>query len=115
MFEIDRLLERFSRLGKPIHVTEAGVSSDPTVDEASYLKEPPGKWHRPWSEEVQADWVEQLYTLCYSKSYIGAIGWWDLTDRGNFWPHGGLVREDMTPKLSYTRLQALLKKWRGIA
>jgi endo-1,4-beta-xylanase len=113
MFEIDRLLERFSSLGKPIHITELGVSSSMEIDEVSYLREPQGRWHQPWSEEVQADWVEQFYTLCYSKSYIQAISWWDLTDNGNFWPNGGLVRRDMTPKLAYTRLQNLIQQWRG--
>lgn len=104
MFEINRLLERLSTLGKPIHITELGVSSSTEPDETSIFKTPPGLWHQPWSETVQADWVEQFYTLCYSKSFIHAITWWDLADDG-FWPHGGLLREDMTPKESYLRLQ----------
>ncbi|MEG3437632.1 endo-1,4-beta-xylanase [Pannus brasiliensis CCIBt3594] len=113
-FEIDRLLDRFSRLGKTIHITELGVSSSTEIDETSYLKEPAGRWRKPWSEEVQAAWIEQFYTLCYSKSYIEAISWWDLTDNGNFWPNGGLVRKDMTPKLGYLKLQELIHEWRGI-
>lgn len=40
MFEINRLLERFSQLGKPIHITELGVSSSNQKDENSYFKEP---------------------------------------------------------------------------
>jgi endo-1,4-beta-xylanase len=59
--------------------------------------------------------VEQFYSLCYSKSYIKAISWWDLTDNGNFWPHGGLVNRDLTPKLAYKRLKNLLQTWRGQA
>jgi endo-1,4-beta-xylanase len=113
MFEIDRLLERFSQLGKPIHITELGVSSSTKIDDNAFLGEPWGRWRGEWSEEVQADWIEQFYTLCYSKSYIQAISWWDLSDRGNFWPHGGLVHKDMTPKLGYQRLQTLIHKWRG--
>ena len=115
LFEIDRQLERFSQLGKPIHITELGISSATTVDELSYLKEPLGRWRGDWSEAIQADWVEQFYTLCYSKSYIKAISWWDLTDNGNFWPHGGLVNRDLTPKLAYKRLKNLLQTWRGQA
>lgn len=115
LFEIDRQLERFSQLGKPIHITELGISSATTIDESAYLKEPTGRWRGDWSEAIQADWVEQFYTLCYSKSDIKAISWWDLTDKGNFWPHGGLVNQDMTPKLAYQRLKNLLETWRGQA
>ena len=111
MFEINRQLDRYSKLGKPIHITELGVSSATTRDEKSYLKAPEGLWHAPWSEKVQADWVEQFYTLCYSKPYIQAITWWDFADRGNFWPHGGLLQADMTPKEAYHRLANLMKEW----
>jgi GH35 family endo-1,4-beta-xylanase len=110
MLEINRLLERFSILGKPIHITELGVSSGTAIDETAFLKETTGLWHQPWSETVQAEWIEQFYTLCYSKLYIKAISWWDLID-GQFWPHGGLLRQDLTPKPSFERLQQLIKQW----
>lgn len=112
MFEINRLLERFSQLGKPIHITELGVSSDTKTDENSYLKEPLGLWRQPWNQTIQADWIEEFYTLCYSKPYIKAISWWDLADGGNFWPHGGLLDPNMQPKESFYRLKNLLTTWR---
>jgi GH35 family endo-1,4-beta-xylanase len=111
MFEINRLLERFARLGKPIHITEIGVSSSPEDDQSAYLQETRGLWHQPWSESIQADWLEQFYTLCYSKPFIQAISWWDLVDGGSFWPHGGLLHADLTPKLAFKRLQFLLEQW----
>lgn len=110
MFEINRLLERFSQLGKPIHITELGVSSNTTRAENTPFPDPPGLWHGPWNENIQADWVEQFYTLCYSKSYIQAITWWDLAD-GGFWPHGGLLKSDFSAKLAYLRLNTLQKRW----
>ena len=113
MFEIDRILERFATLNKPIHITELGVSSAATIDEKSHLKEPRGLWRRPWSEAIQADWIEQFYTICYSKPYIKAISWWDLADGGNFWPHGGLLHADMQPKTSFYRLQRLIDRWQA--
>ncbi len=109
MFEINRLLEHFSTLGKPIHITELGVSSANTIDEASQLQDPRGLWHKPWSETIQADWIEQFYTICYSKPYIKAISWWDFADQGNFWPHGGLLDSQMQPKQSYYRLTRLIR------
>jgi endo-1,4-beta-xylanase len=114
MFEINRMLERFSQFGKPIHITELGVASSTELDETAYLKKPSGLWHKPWSEEIQADWIEQFYTLCYSKPYIQAITWWDFVDYpGHFWPHGGLLNSNMTPKQSFYRLRNLLKRWQS--
>jgi endo-1,4-beta-xylanase len=113
LFEIDRNLEHFSKLNKPIHITELAVSSAATLDRNAQLQEPRGLWHKPWSESIQADWVEQFYTICYSKPYIQAISWWDLADGGNFWPHGGLVRADMQPKQAYYRLDRLIRQFRN--
>ena len=113
MWEINRLLERYRNLGKPIHITELSVSSATTTDETSQLQEPEGLWHKPWSEAIQADWLEQFYTLCYSKPYIKAISCWDFTDRYNFWPHGGLLDNKMQPKQSFYRLNRLIRRWRS--
>jgi GH35 family endo-1,4-beta-xylanase len=112
MLEISRLLDRFAQFGKPVHVTELGVSSDTRPDPSAHGKQPSAAyWHAPWSETVQADWIEQFYTLCYSKPYVEAITWWDFADKGHFWPHGGFLRPDMTPKESYSRLKQLLASW----
>jgi GH35 family endo-1,4-beta-xylanase len=113
MFEIDRLLDWYASLGKPIHVTELGVSSSVDVDERSLVKSPaPAYWHTPWSETVQADWVEQFYTICYGKAAVEAVTWWDFADAGHFWPHGGFLRGDFTPKESYHRLKAFIESLR---
>ncbi len=66
----------------------------------------------PWSESTQADWLEAIYTLVYSKQEFEAIGWWDLTDiAGQFWPDGGLLHADLTPKLADHRLGELQLAW----
>ncbi|MBD0266697.1 MAG: endo-1,4-beta-xylanase [Cyanobacteria bacterium Co-bin8] len=111
MFEIDRLLDRFAGLGKPLHITEMATSSNSGVDEQSQLQEARGLWHAPWSESVQADWVEQIYTLGYSKPEVQAITWWDFSDLGVFWPFGGLLDRDLQPKEAFERLRHLLRSW----
>ncbi|MEB3288599.1 MAG: endo-1,4-beta-xylanase [Leptolyngbya sp.] len=111
MFEIDRMLDRFIALGKPIHITEMATSSAPGLDEQSSLGEAQGLWHAPWSEAVQADWVEQIYTLAYSKPEIEAATWWDFSDQGTFWPFGGLLNRNQQPKAAYYRLSALKRAW----
>jgi len=111
LFEIDRLLDRYAGLGKPIHITEMGCSSAPGLDPNAQRKRASAGWHGPWTEEMQADWVEGIYTICYSKPYIEAISWWDLADAVSFWPYGGLLRGDLSPKPAYLRLQSLLQEW----
>ncbi|MBA4147807.1 MAG: endo-1,4-beta-xylanase [Verrucomicrobia bacterium] len=113
LFEIERMLHRFTAFKRPIHITEISCNSAEGLDPASMRPNslvPP--WHGPWTETLQADWMEAIYTLCYSKPEFQAIGWWDLSDSGgHFWPHGGLLRGDFTPKESYHRLLKLQKQW----
>lgn len=114
MFEIDRHLDMFCSLGKPVHITELGVSS--SAEEAKRnqeIKRPSTRyWHgRPWSEREQADWIEAYYTICRSKPEIEAVTWWDFSDPA-FIPHGGLVDEDLRPKEGYRRLKGLVESWR---
>ena len=113
LFEIARMLDRFAALGKRLHVTELGVSSRPDRDEEAMAQDPTRSyWHGPWSEEIQADWIEQFYTLCYAHPALDAVTWWDFSDGpGHFWPHGGFLRPDGQPKASYGRLQRLVKGW----
>ncbi len=114
LFEIDRLFDRFSTLGKPIQITEMGCSSAPGIDPSGMRQRASKGWHGPWTEEMQADWVEAVYTIAYSKPYIEGVTWWDLADAVSFWPYGGLLRGDCSPKPAFIRLKALQEEW-GVA
>src|SRR6185437_13080852 len=112
LFEIERMLDRFKKFNRPMQITELGCASVDGLDPASMRPHSlvPG-WHGPWNETMQADWVEAIYTLCYSKPEFEAVGWWDLADVGHFWPYGGLLHRDFTPKESFSRLVNLKKRW----
>jgi GH35 family endo-1,4-beta-xylanase len=113
LFEIERMLDRFKVFGRRLHISEVGCNSEPGLDPtcARPKDDVPG-WHGPWTEAMQADWAEALFTICYSKPEFEAVGWWDLADYdGHFWPHGGLLHKDGSPKESYARLLALKKSW----
>lgn len=117
VFEIDRMLQRHFALGKPIHITEMSTHAKAGFDlESMRPKTVSAPWHgEAWSESIQADWLEAMYTLCYSHRQIEAAQWWDLADAGgHFWPHGGLLNKDFTPKESYGRLLKIQKEW-GVA
>jgi endo-1,4-beta-xylanase len=110
------LIERFAEFGRPVHVTEVGASSGPSERSVKLdaLKLPTGPyaWHRPWDEELQADWTEGLYTLAYSKPYIEAASWYDFVDPHGFIANGGLLRSTSgDPKPAWERLKSLQARW----
>lgn len=114
IFEIDRMLERFGRFGKEVHITEHSVSSDTSDDEKSHVKKVWGHWHAPFSPAIQADFLEQLWTVAYSKQFIQAITYWDFSDKGgHFWPHGGFLDAEGEPKEVYFRLKKLVDSWKA--
>jgi endo-1,4-beta-xylanase len=130
MLELEPQVERFCVFGKPVHITELGVPSTsvkpPEIDwdEGAYagcvtttgrpcggLKE--ALWHGSgWTPEIQADWLEQFYTICYSKPQIQAITWWDFKDRNSTNPHG-LLNEKMQKKPAYDRVHRLVESWKA--
>jgi len=117
LLEFERDLETFQDFGKPVHITELGIpSSSDDVGKNEWWGGGAGGCRMVWhgerhTETAQADWVEQLYKIAFSKPYVEAITWWDLSDPA-FVPHGGLLRADGRPKPAYNRLAALQAKWR---
>lgn len=113
--DIVRHVERFTAFGKPVYITEIGASSGPTRGDILADKMPmPGPiydWHRPWDDALQAEWLEQVYTVLYAMPGVQAVNWYDFVDFRTFIPNGGLLREDATPKPSYHRLKELLSEW----
>ena len=119
LLEFERNIESFSGFNKPIHITELQIpSSSSEVKGADWWGGGVGGSRFPWhgsefTETIQADWVEGIYKILYSKPYIDAITWWDLSDPA-FVPHGGMLNSDMSPKESYNRLKSLLDKWKMV-
>lgn len=113
--DIVRMIEKFEKFGKPIYITEIGATSGPTnltvEDKKMGISEEPYEWHRQWDEELQADWLEQVYNLYYSRQSIKAASWYDFTDFRPFIVNGGLTREDCSPKRSFNRLIQILGSW----
>lgn len=112
-------IERFEEFGRPVQLTEVGASSGPSersvVLDRLEISQDPYVWHRPWDEELQADWLEGLYTLGYSKPWIEAVNWYDLDDDHAFIDNGGLIRSPHgEPKAAFHRLKRLQEEWRRL-
>lgn len=113
------MTERYEQFRKPMHYSEVGVSGGPTdrsvkLGTVNFPKEP-YLWHHPWDEETQADWLESIYTLAYSKPYIKACNWFDFVDPFSYMDNGGLLRsQEGEKKAAYYRLQNLEEKWKNL-
>lgn len=113
------LLERFEQFGKPVQLTEVGASSGPNVESVNTgrlgISTEPFAWHGQWTEELQADWLEGVYTLAYSKPWIEAVNWYDFVDPFSWIKGGGLISSpNGEKKLAFTRLIELQKKWKNL-
>lgn len=119
LLEFERDLERFAKFNKPIHITELQIpSSSEPIEGKDWWGGGIGgaglNWHGDqFTETIQADWAEGMYTILFSKPYVDAATWWDMSDPA-FVPHGGIVTRDNTPKESYRRLKKLFGQWRNM-
>lgn len=109
-------IERYERMGKKVHLAEIGAASRGITKEFTESDEDfstkPYEWHRHWDEELQADWLESIFTYGYSKSFIEAANWYDFVDPYGFLKFGGLLRSPKGEKKSaYDRLLLLRKNW----
>jgi len=110
------LVERMADFGRPVQLTEVGASSGPTkrsvFDGSLDFPTEPHIWRRPWDEELQADWMEGLYTLAYSKPWIEACNWYDFLDGQAWIKNGGVIRSPQGEKKAvFHRLAKLKQEW----
>lgn len=113
------LVERFAGFGKKIQLSEIGCSGGPTDISVKIgtvpLAREPFAWHRPWDEELQADWLEGIYILAYSKPYIEAANWFDLVDPYSYIDNGGLLKNERgDKKAAFYRLKKLMENWENL-
>ena len=109
-------LERYEAFRRPLQLSEVGTSSGPTNETLRSGTKPvshePYAWRRRWDEELQADWLEAMYMVAYSKPFIEACNWFNFVDPHSYIENGGLLRSpDGDVKPSYERLQKLRQWW----
>lgn len=105
LLDLSEVIDRFSRFGKPVNVSEVSVPSSPPPPDGPYV----GEWHGPWTPERQAAWIKAFYTLCYSKKQVQEITWWNATDEEAFIRSGGLMTADYQPKPAYFAMRDLIQ------
>ena len=98
-----KVLDYYSELGLPIHLTEFTAESS---------NEEINGWKKgTWTLEAQADFAEQFYRLSFGHPMVKSINWWGLSDRyiWNERPQAGLIDKNYNPKPVYKRLRKLIK------
>lgn len=111
------MIERYEKLGKCIHLTEVGApSAGMTMEFADKETIPwsaqPSEWRRHWDEELQAEWLEYIFTIAFSKPWIEAANWYDLVDPYGYLQNGGLLRSPQgEKKAAFDRLLQLRQQW----
>lgn len=95
-------LEMYSRLNLPIHITE--------LHQPVWEQEIEGGWRQGlWTLDAQAEYLAQLYQLCFGHPSVVSINYWGLSDR-NIWIQGaGLVDPEYRPKPAFKALKKLIK------
>lgn len=104
------VLDTYAKFGKQIQITEV------TFPAYGYEEE---------NEEIQAEILKNIYSIWFSHPAMEAIIYWNLVDgfaafapqgdmtAGENYFHGGLVRNDFTPKPSFHLVKELFDKiWR---
>jgi GH35 family endo-1,4-beta-xylanase len=110
-------IERYEQMGKKVQLAEIGASSkgitQEFVGEEKDFSSQPYEWHRHWDEELQADWLESVFTYAYSKPFIEAANWYDFVDPYGFLKHGGILRSPKgEKKAAVDRLMKLKEQWK---
>ncbi len=112
-------LERLESLHKPVQISEIGCPGGPTTDTVKIGKytwpQEPYAWHRPWDEELAADWAESIFTLAFSKPWVEGACWFDFTDPYSTSENGGLLRSpDGGKKAAYLRIASMVERLKNL-
>lgn len=100
LLDLSQLLDRWSVLGIPLHVTLAFPSSDTVDPQAiSDLEVNKPQWKADWSDAAQAKWIEMYLPLLMAKQAVVGIYWTHFSDAApHQYPHAGLLDAQGNPK-----------------
>ncbi len=95
-------LEMYAALELPVHITE--------LHQPASGEEIEGGWRQgSWTPDAQAEFVADLYRLCFGHPSVVSINYWGLSDRNIWIPGAGLIDAEYHPKPVFKALQELIK------
>jgi hypothetical protein len=104
--ELSQLIDQWSLLGIPLHVTLACPSdtrADPQGDRDLDVEK--HGWRTPWTPAAQAEWADTNLPMLLAKESVVSIFWAHFSDAvPHRFPHAGLMSAEGTPKPAVGRL-----------
>jgi GH35 family endo-1,4-beta-xylanase len=108
---LDRIWGTFDRLAQygRLYVTEVTVPTQPPgAQDSAFQRE---RWWEGWTEQTQAEYLAQLYTVAFGHPAVHGITYWDMIDGVNFWRSATLIRgSDLQPRPSFETLRRLIRQ-----
>lgn len=99
-FEFSRLLDLYSLLNLPLHVSLAfpsAAANDPKA--AKGMKVESSQWPGAIDEAAQRAWGAEWTALAVAKPFVKSVTWLQAADSAkHLYPNAGLFRPDDTPK-----------------
>jgi endo-1,4-beta-xylanase len=104
LVSISDIFDQYLSFGKPIVVSEFSVPSVQVANSAW--------WHSTWDGQTQADYAQKFYSIAFGKPMVQGITWsWGVCDTDAFIIGGGLLDDNLQPKISYFSLKSLIESW----
>lgn len=106
LLDVSRLVDGWSVLQMPLHITLAfPSSSEPDALAMPDQEVDPHLWSGSDHEDQQARWLEQFIPLLMAKPAVASVNLSTFTDaRPHEFPHAGLLRADGSPKPALERM-----------
>ncbi len=113
LLEFSKLLDLYSLLNLPLHVTLA-LPSTSTADSKALesAQVEPSQWPEPPDEIHQSDWALQWVALAVAKPFVRSVTWLQASDAPtHLYAHAGLFRADHTPKPLFDRIKSFRHRY----
>ena len=111
---LTNIIQRLSRLDKPITFTEVTTLAGPIRWELDFNRTYDDWFNTPDQEQRQANYLDFFYRLLYSYPQITGIFLWSFSDRESWLgAPTGILYQDGTPKPAFFKLDHLINHvWR---
>jgi hypothetical protein len=107
LLDVSQLVDRWSLLGIPLHVTLAyPAAGDQDVAASEEIRVGPRAWKLPFDPQGQAAWTSQFLPLLMAKQSVVGIFWTHYSDvPPHRYPHSGLVDANGAPRPALGQFQ----------
>ncbi len=104
LMQISTLFDTFGMIAKPLYITELEIpSKKSSANECQDVEE-----FKEWDENRQGYWIEELYKIAFSKPFVNAVTYSNLTDvDDSMISYSGLMTDKLVPKKSFIALNKI--------